>query len=235
MAKTSAKTAAKTPPKAPVIDRPFAPPNWPASKVVMWPIAKIKPYPKNPMIHPKAQIDALALDMRTDGVTTAILVDEKGEIIYGHARRLAAIENGFTEYPVMQALGWTDAQKRATRIKDNQRARQSDWDIPTLRLEVGDLKLAGFDLPLLGFPDASLRWMADGQLVVDPAAEWAGMPQFSQGDHTAFRSIVVHFKDQESVDLFAKATKQKINEKTKFLWYPHIEIVPFVKVGTKPK
>ena len=35
----------------------------------MWPIDKIKEYPKNPRTHPEAQIDLIADSMKSDGVT----------------------------------------------------------------------------------------------------------------------------------------------------------------------
>jgi hypothetical protein len=53
---------------------------------------------------------------------------------------------------------------------------------------------------------------------------WSGMPEFENEDKTAFRSIVVHFKDQGAVDKFAKLIKQPISEKTPMLWFPEIEI-----------
>ena len=50
------------------------------------------------------------------------------------------------------------------------------------------------------------------------------MPEFVQEDKTAFRSIPVHFKDQAAVDAFAALVGQTITEKTRFLWFPEIEI-----------
>jgi hypothetical protein len=205
-------------------DRP--PSQWPASKVAMWPLTKIKPYDRNPRTHPPEQIEALARDMREDGVTTAILVDENGVIIYGHGRRLAAIKNGYTQYPVMQALDWPEPQKKAVRLKDNFRGLMSGWDAELLKLEAIDLRMAGFEPSQLMPPDMSgFLLTLEGVNVEDPlSTEWGGMPAFTQGDKTAFRSIVVHFKDQESVDLFAKKIKQKITERTRFVWFPDIEI-----------
>lgn len=148
---------------------PVAATDWPASKIEMWPLSKIIPYDNNPRSHPPEEVDALALDMREDGVTTAILVDEKGVIIFGHCRRLSALKNDYTEYPVMVARGWTEEKKRAVRIKDNARALMGGWDDKLLRIEVGELKLAGYQLNRLGFPKIELTGLltplptADGQ------------------------------------------------------------------------
>ena len=51
----------------------------------------------------------------------------------------------------MVAVGWTEAQKRAYVLADNQLAiTGSGWDPELLRLELGELKLSGFDLSLTG-------------------------------------------------------------------------------------
>ena len=52
----------------------------------------------------------------------------------------------------MVARGWTDAQKRAYVIADNKLTLNAGWDAALLTLELGDLKEAGFDLGLTGFP-----------------------------------------------------------------------------------
>ena len=59
---------------------------------------------------------------------------------------------------------------------------------------------------------------------VDPATQWAGMPEFDQHDKTAYRTIHVHFANESSVQDFAKLVGQKITERTKYLWFPFIEI-----------
>jgi len=49
----------------------------------------------------------------------------------------------------MVAAGWSEAQKRAYVLADNQLAiTGSGWDPELLRLELGELKLSGFDLSL---------------------------------------------------------------------------------------
>ena len=51
----------------------------------------------------------------------------------------------------MVAAGWSEAQKRAYVLADNQLAISgSGWHPELLRLELGELKLGGFDLSLTG-------------------------------------------------------------------------------------
>jgi ParB-like nuclease domain len=209
------------------------PEEWPASSVEIRPLASIIPYDKNPRSHPPEQIDLIAESMRTDGVIAPILVDEKSVIIYGHGRRLAAQKNGFKNYPIIVAKGWSEKQKQAVRIKDNSYAALSGWDHTLLRGEAIGLKAAGYDMPLLGFSEAMTGWLTTGNIIDDPTSQWTGMPQFIQEDKRAFKTIAVHFKDQAAVDAFAKLIKREIGEKTRYLWFPEIEIEPIKRVVTK--
>ena len=49
--------------------------------------------------------------------------------------------------------------------------------------------------------------------------EWQDMPEFEMEDLSSFRKIVVHFRNQEDIDKFAKLIGQKIT-KAPSLWYP---------------
>src|SRR5262245_12408881 len=89
--------------------------------------------------------------MRQWGWTNPVLVDEGGGIIAGHGRVLAAVQLGISDVPVMVAEGWTDAQKRAYALADNQLALNAGWDLDVLAEEVRGLKDWDFDLSLLGF------------------------------------------------------------------------------------
>src|SRR5665213_1657614 len=136
--------------------------GWPASKVELRPLSWITPYENNPRSHPPAQIELIAASMREDGVTSPILTDENGVIIYGHGRRLAALQNGYDEYPVIIAKGWSDDKKRAVRIKDNSYSGLSGWDQELIRGEIAMLKSTGYELTLLGFGDTQLvQFMAN--------------------------------------------------------------------------
>ena len=149
------------PNKKPEAAPPFEIPDWPASRVEMWKLDKIRPYENNPRVHSPEQISLLAASMREEGVTMPILVDDAGVIIAGHGRLDAAVENKFEEYPVVVARGWSEQKKRAARIKDNSISNLSEWSDELLRLEIGALKLEGYDVPLLGFDSHTLDLLSD--------------------------------------------------------------------------
>ena len=85
------------------------------------------------------------------GWTVPCLVDEKGGLIAGHGRVLAAKQLGLNEVPVVVARGWSAAQKRAYVIADNKLTENGGWDDDLLKVEIGELQGEGFDLTLTGF------------------------------------------------------------------------------------
>ena len=145
-------------------------PAWPADRVERWPIQRLLAYPQNPMQHSEASIRQIAASIVEFGWTMPVLVDEDGVIIAGHARLLAAQLLKLSEVPVMRASGWTEAQKRAYRIADNELPRHAEWSPELLKLELTDLKLEGYDLALTGFdPDQLVVFMTGG--APPPSAE----------------------------------------------------------------
>jgi hypothetical protein len=95
---------------------------WPADKVERWAIDRLIPYARNARTHTDAQVAAIAASIKEWGWTTPALVGEDGGLIAGHARVLAARQLGIAEIPVMVAAGWSEAQKRAYVLADNQLA-----------------------------------------------------------------------------------------------------------------
>jgi DNA modification methylase len=72
-------------------------------------------------------------------------------LIAGHARVGAAAKSGLESVPVVVARGWSEEEKRAYRLADNQLAARASWDPELLHNEVQGLGVAGFDLDLIGF------------------------------------------------------------------------------------
>ena len=104
------------------------------------------------------------------GWTVPILLDERGEIIAGHGRILAARQLGFTEAPCMVARGWSEAQIKAYRLADNELALHSDWYPEFLKVEFEELRLLDFNLELTGFSVEDIsEYLAPGtQGLTDP-------------------------------------------------------------------
>jgi len=130
--------------------------EWPANNVVKRSVASLIPYARNSRTHSEAQISQIAASIREWGWTTPVLIDESEMIIAGHGRVLAARKLGLKEIPVMVATGWTEAQKKAYVLADNQLALNAGWDMDLLKVEMQELEGLDFDLDLIGFDEKTL-------------------------------------------------------------------------------
>lgn len=131
--------------------------KWAANSVKRMPTSKLVPYARNSRTHSPDQVDQIAASIREWGWTTPVLVDESGMIIAGHGRVMAAKKLGIAEIPVMTAVGWSDAQKKAYVLADNKLALNAGWDTELLRVEIEDLKSLDFNMPLIGFSEDELN------------------------------------------------------------------------------
>ena len=130
--------------------------RWPADKVERRTLSSLIPYARNARTHSDAQVAQIAASITEWGWTSPVLIDPTGSIIAGHGRVMAARKLGLTEVPVMVAEGWTDAQKKAYVLADNQLALNAGWDAALLSLELKELNAEGFSLDLIGFDDKAL-------------------------------------------------------------------------------
>ena len=133
--------------------------QWPADKVSRRPLSELIPAARNARTHSSEQIEDLKNSFLQWGWTNPVLIDEEGKIISGHGRVLAAQALGWTEAAVMVSTGWTDAQKRAYALADNQLALTAGWDQTVLAVELDELRDLKFDLNLIGFAPAELNYL----------------------------------------------------------------------------
>jgi len=198
------------------MDRP-----WPADKPERRSLSSLKPFKRNARTHAKEQIRRIAESIQEWGFTIPILIDEESGIIAGHARAEAAKLLELDEVPVIVASGWTEAQKRAYVLADNQlHITNSGWDGGLLKDELIALEGLDFDLSKIGFSVPELAQYMAAETFGDPEAEWTGMPDYHQDDKLAFKSLKVNFKTQDAVNAFAGLVGQKITEQTRSIWFP---------------
>ena len=119
------------------------------------------PYAANARTHPEEQVAQIAASIAEFGFNVPCLVDERGVLIAGHGRLLAARRLGLTHVPVIRLDHLSEAKARAFRIGDNQITLNGGWDDAVLAAELARLKEDGLDLDLLGFPDSELDRLLD--------------------------------------------------------------------------
>lgn len=137
--------------------------KWPADHVERRSVESLIPYARNARTHSDEQVAQIAASIKEWGWTTPVLIDEDGQIIAGHGRVMAARKLGIEDIPVMIARGWTEAQRRAYVLADNQLAANAGWDMDLLKVEIGDLNIEGFNLDLIGFDDKMLAGLLEEQ------------------------------------------------------------------------
>ncbi len=87
-------------------------------KIVYRPLQELSPYAHNARTHSTEQVAQLVESIKQFGWTNPVLIDEKGEIIAGHGRVMAAEMLKMDSVPVIVLSGLTDEQKKAYRLAD---------------------------------------------------------------------------------------------------------------------
>jgi DNA modification methylase len=135
---------------------------WPADRVERWPVERLLPYANSPQVHTEADVEKLEASIGKFGWTRPPLVDEEGLVIAGQACVLAAKRLGLNTIPVSVARGWSEEEKRAYRVADNQLAARATWDFERLHNELAGLGATGFNLDVLGFDADELERILAG-------------------------------------------------------------------------
>lgn len=144
------------------------------------PLDRFIPYPSNPRTHPPAEIELLAEILKMRGADQPIVVDEAWMILKGHGRLASALKAGLDGFPYVRRFGLSDQEKTAMRIEDNQVALLAGWDRALISGEIASLKLAGYDVALLGFGETQLV-----QFTTTPGPP-AQFPEFSESIATDY-------------------------------------------------
>lgn len=141
------------------------------SVIEQWPIDRLLPYANNPRVHEANQVARIAASIAQFGWVVPVLIDDRGVVIAGHGRLLAARQLGLTEIPVIRVAHLSDSEARALRITDNRLTELSTWDDEVLAAELARLGEDRFDLALTGFDESEISKLLDSLECSDSAAE----------------------------------------------------------------
>lgn len=148
--------------------------------IINIPIAKIKPYKKNPRKNDHA-VDAVAASIKEFGFLVPMVIDKNNEIVCGHTRYKAAKSLGMKEVPCVIAEELTEDQIKAFRLADNKVGEIAQWDMDLLPLELADIVMPMTDF---GF-DAILEDEFDESFTLD------------DGEKKPFRQISITVHDTQ--------------------------------------
>ena len=163
------------------------------------------PYSNNSRTHSEKQVQQVAASIKEFGFTNPILIDEDNGIIAGHGRLQAAQLLGMDKVPTIALEGFTEAQRKAYVIADNQLAMNAGWDLDALKVEVDRLTELDFDIDLLGFDDDMLAGLmeeepAEGLTDEDEVPELEDDPVTVEGDVWILGNHRLMCGDSTSID-----------------------------------
>lgn len=167
-----------------------------APKIALRRIKDLTPDPRNARTHSVEQTATLVGLINRFGWTNPILADDL--IRAGHGRLLAAqaiyAEGGRIHMapgkerggsilpadtvPVIDCSGWTEDERKAYSLADNQIALQAGWDDELLSAQLEELIAADFDITDIGFDPEALSDLAAGGVTaaVSPSCRTATLP-----------------------------------------------------------
>ena len=131
------------------------------------PVGDLKPNPRNPNRHNRAQIALLAKNIAAFGWRHPIVVSSRsGFIVAGHARLEAAKKLGLAQVPVDLQDFATDAEELAVLVSDNRLAELAELAIPSVVAILRELGASGLDQELSGYDDAVIKELLDAVIDV---------------------------------------------------------------------
>jgi ParB family chromosome partitioning protein len=185
-------------------------------------IGSIKLNPKNPRKNDEA-VDKIVGSMEQFDWTNPILVRKTNKtIIAGNTRYKSAKKLGIKTVPVV-FLDMTEKKADAYMLADNKLNELAPWDDAALAKIIADLQSQEVDVKSLGFQQFEINSLLGEVNNIED--EFKGMPEFEQEDLSAFKTIKVHFKNEEDLKKFSKLIKQTVALNTKSIWYPPAEIL----------
>ena len=125
------------------------------------PIKNLRRYQNNPRLHPKSQIEKLVRANDEFGFLIPLLIDNRNNVLAGHARLEAANKLSLPCVPCIRASHLTETQKRTFIILDNRLTEEAEWDFQLLAKEIEFLQDEGIDLATTGFEIAEIEMIFD--------------------------------------------------------------------------
>ncbi|MDR3487421.1 MAG: site-specific DNA-methyltransferase [Bradyrhizobium sp.] len=145
-------------------------------------VADFKLDARNPRQHSQRQVKQLADSIQEFGFVMPVVADDKGQVVIGHGRVLAAKKLGMPRIPVVEIRHLSQAQLKALRIADNKLAQNAHWDERLLGENLLELKGLDrdFDLSITGFSlpeiDLAIQKLSEVLVQDDDASSATGVP-----------------------------------------------------------
>ncbi len=204
-------------------------------------MSELKFDPKNYRIHGEKNKRLIQKSLVDCGAGRSILIDKEdciiaGNGVYEQAQELGLkvriIESDGTELIAIKRtdLKTEDARRKALALADNYTSDTSVFDVEAIledfteedidawefSIETGDVFIQGSNDPNKEFEDL-------------------GEFKFANKDISAWKQIIVSFKNEEDFAKFAKLINQNLTEKTKSIFYPAQVKEDIIEIYEQPK
>lgn len=204
-------------------------------------MSELKFDPKNYRIHGEKNKRLIQKSLVDCGAGRSILIDKEdciiaGNGVYEQAQELGLkvriIESDGTELIAIKRtdLKTEDARRKALALADNYTSDTSVFDVEAIledfteedidawefSIETGDVFIQGSNDPNKEFEDL-------------------GEFKFANKDVSAWKQIIVSFKNEEEFAKFAKLINQNLTEKTKSIFYPAQVKEDVIEIYEQPK
>jgi hypothetical protein len=190
-------------------------------------IETLKQDTDNVRIHDERNIHAIKASLEKFGQQKPIVVDKNNVVVAGNGTLVAANKLGWEKIDIVQTeLSGIDLVAYA--IADNRTGELAVWDEERL-LEIMNLLQIddSIDSVVTGFSPVDLDQMGIAFDSTDIMEQWEGMPEFDQEDKTAYRSITVHFHNEDAIKDFEQKLELSLPKKARYIWLPEIIIERF--------
>jgi hypothetical protein len=168
--------------------------------------------PKNWRIHPKFQQDALAGVLREVGIVQNVIVNQRtGFVVDGHLRVGLALREGQENVPITY-VDLSEAEEALILATLDPIGAQAATDAAKLDDLLRDVTTGDAGVQAL-----LARIHGDAP---DVGELWQGMPEFEQEDHLGWKTLIVHFENEQDYEAFARLVEQAMTRQTKYIWYP---------------
>jgi len=187
------------------------------------PIDSLMHDPANVRKHGERNLLAIKSSLARWGQQHPLVVNKDGVVVAGNGRLSAMKSLGWQEVKIIRT-DLSGAEAKAFAIADNRTAELASWDDDALAQTLAALQNdESIEHIAAGFTDYEINAII-GLTNEDAESEWEGMPGFEHEDQRSHRSIKVHFRNDESFDEFMRLVKQTGTDKTKYIWFPELEI-----------
>lgn len=117
--------------------------------------------PANLRKHGERNIDAIVASLRKFGQQHPIVIDNKGIILSGNGRYMAAVKLGWQEIEVVES-SLTGSSATAYAIADNRTAELAEWDTTALAETLRALQFEEFDTDAAGYSESEIDALVEG-------------------------------------------------------------------------